>query len=160
MNRTIALLALLAALTGLAACPARAAPPVATPTVQQVAAKPTSAEVVTDGFTLVQNGTYRSPAPPKPPRRWKVPAETSLRGVLDAWSRAEGWELYWPAEDRSSEWQTEVEVNFEAATFEEAVTRFIEGLPSKVGIVARFNRANSPKLLYVSESTLQQEIRK
>lgn len=140
---------ILAALLSLAVPAARAAD----------SAETTGVEVVTDGFSVVHNATYKAPTPPKPARSWKVPADTSLRAVLEGWARTEGWSLYWPRVDQNAEWVTVVDVTFAAADFEEAVTRFMDGLPPELGLAATFNRANSPRLLYVNEATRKQEIR-
>lgn len=114
-----------------------------------------------DGFVVVEQGGYRPPAPPTPVkalRQWRVPANTSLRQVLATWAKEEGWEIYWPKVDPTTDLVTEVEVNFAAADLEDAVTKFANGLPPEVGIAVTFNRANSPKLLHVSESTRRQTV--
>ncbi|WP_296249463.1 TcpQ domain-containing protein [uncultured Stenotrophomonas sp.] len=127
-----------------------------------VAAPGTAATAEDDGFVLVEAGSYVPPPAPMPKpkllRQWKVPANTSLRQVLATWAKEEGWEIYWPKVDPTTDLVTEVEVNFGAANFEDAVTKFANGLPPEVGIAVTFNRANSPKLLHVSESTRRQTV--
>lgn len=113
-----------------------------------------------DAFAVVEDAVYTPPAPPAPPPRiipqWKVPADTSLRQVLATWARQEGWEVYWPKVDETTDWVTVVDVTFRANDFEEAARKFAAGLPPEVGIALTFNRANNPKLLHVSEATRRQ----
>ncbi|EPG2130982.1 TPA: TcpQ domain-containing protein [Stenotrophomonas maltophilia] len=114
------------------------------------------------GFTVVENASYTRPAPPPPPRpaerRYDVPAETPLRQVLQGWAAAEGWAVYWPTAADGSEWVTEIAVSYTATDFQQAVTKLMGALPGKVGLAATFNRANSPMLVHVSESSSMQEI--
>lgn len=117
------------------------------------------AEVVTDGFTVVKSGSYQAPAAAKPARRWDVPANVPFRIVLEGWAKNEGWHLYWPASADGSELVAAVDVGFYAADFEEAVTKFFGGLPAELGLATTFNRANSPRLLYVDEAMRKPEIR-
>lgn len=114
-----------------------------------------------DGFVVVEAGNYTPPAVVAPPRvlkQWKVTANTPLRQVLASWASAEGWEVYWPKADETTDLVSEVDVSFGAANFEDAVTRFANGLPPDVNIAVTFNRANNPKLLHVSESTRRQTV--
>ncbi|WNH54860.1 TcpQ domain-containing protein [Stenotrophomonas oahuensis] len=114
------------------------------------------------GFTVVEKGAYTRPAPPPPPRplerSYNVPANAALRHVLQEWASDEGWSVYWPAAADGSEWMTEIAVSFKATDFQQAVTKLIAGLPANAGLAATFNRANSPMLLHVSESSNMQEI--
>lgn len=116
-----------------------------------------------DGFVVVEAGNYTPPPPPPAPpakvlKQWTVRANTPLRQVLTEWARSEGWQVYWPKADETTDLVSEVDVSFGAATFEDAVTRFANGLPPDVSIAVTFNRANNPKLLHVSESTRRQTI--
>ncbi|WP_440569565.1 hypothetical protein [Stenotrophomonas sp. STK17_22] len=114
-----------------------------------------------DGFVLVEQGAYKAPpakAPPRLLRQWKVPANMPVRQVLEAWAKPEGWQVYWPRADETTELVTEVEVSFSAFDFEEAVTKFANGLPPEERVAVTFNRSNSPKLLHVSGSTRRQTV--
>ena len=107
-------------------------------------------------FTVVSDATYAPPAPPAPKvvsRKWRVPADTPLRQILDGWAKPDGWLVYWPQTDDSTEIVTAIEVNFEAKDFQEAATRFLNGLPPDLGLIANFNTANTPKLLYINQTT-------
>jgi hypothetical protein len=160
MNQRIFLTAAGAALALSTVCPALAntdasvAPAVSVHSTA-VASKP-------KGFTVVENAAYTRPAPPPPPRpverSYDVPANAALRQVLQEWATQEGWSVYWPAAADGSEWMTEIAVSFKAADFQQAVTKVIGGLPANVGLAATFNRANSPMLLHVSESSSMQEL--
>lgn len=114
------------------------------------------------GFTVVEKGAYTRPAPPPPPRpverSYSIPANAALRHVLQEWAADEGWSVYWPAAADGSEWMTEIAVSFKATDFQQAVSKLIAGLPANAGLAATFNRANSPMLLHVSESSNMQEI--
>lgn len=124
-----------------------------------LAAGPTPNGTAPKGFTVVENGAYKPPAPPPPAqRRYEVQADVPLRQILQSWAGAEGWSVYWPASADGSDWVAEVGVSFTAVDFQQAVTKLISGLPANVGLSATFNRANSPMLLHVSESASMQEI--
>jgi hypothetical protein len=114
-----------------------------------------------DGFVLVEQGAYKAPPPKSPPRllrQWKVPANMPVRQVLEAWAKPEGWQVYWPRADETTELVTEVEVSFSAFDFEDAVTKFANGLPPEERVAVTFNRSNTPKLLHVSGSTRRQTV--
>ena len=134
---------------------------VAAATAHASAAPGEAAPADDDGFVLVEAGNYTPPPVVVPTRilkQWKVPANTSLRQVLATWASSEGWELYWPRADETTDLVSEVDVSFGAASFEDAVTRFANGLPPDVNLAVTFNRANNPKLLHVSESTRRQTV--
>lgn len=165
MRTNLIALTTFAVVLSLTAMPANAANQATKAAVQTpLAAKPPAVSVAapdsTDGFTVVHGRTYQPPAPPKPLkviRKWTVPANMPLAQVLDGWARQEGWRVYWPRTD-DTDLVSDIEVTFQADDFESAVTKFFAGLPHDFGLTATFNRANSPKLLNVTDSSRQQDI--
>lgn len=107
-------------------------------------------------FTVVEDASYKPPAPPAPKvisKKWHVAANAPLRQVLEGWAQTEGWVVYWPKTDPTTELVSVLDVNFEARNFQEAATRFLDGLPADLNLSVVFNQANSPKLLYINQTT-------